>query len=96
MPQVDEDLIFRQPRALAPVRIDDAEFARPDRAWHAHEPARGPSRELGSSEKSVEIPSATRAMCVATERLILGPARGPDFDFARFEAARAAFEAART
>jgi hypothetical protein len=35
-------------------------------------------------------------MCVATEPLILDPARGPDFDFARFEAAWAAFEAART
>ena len=31
-----------------------------------------------------------------TERLVLDPARAPDFDFARFEAAWAAFEAART
>ena len=32
----------------------------------------------------------------ATERLILGPARAPGFDFAAFETAWAAFEAART
>lgn len=32
----------------------------------------------------------------ATEALVLGPAREPGFDFARFEAAWAAFEAART
>ena len=31
-----------------------------------------------------------------TERLVLDPARAPDFDFARFEAAWAAFERART
>jgi len=33
---------------------------------------------------------------LATERLILDPARAPGFDFAAFEAAWAAFEAART
>lgn len=33
---------------------------------------------------------------LATERLILDPARAPGFDFARFEAAWNAFEAART
>jgi len=32
----------------------------------------------------------------ATERLVLGPARSPGFDFAAFEAAWSAFEAART
>jgi regulator of RNase E activity RraA len=32
----------------------------------------------------------------AAERVILGPARGPDFDFAALEAAWAAFERART
>jgi regulator of RNase E activity RraA len=32
----------------------------------------------------------------ATERLVLDPARGPDFDFAAFEQAWAAFEKART
>jgi regulator of RNase E activity RraA len=33
---------------------------------------------------------------IATERLVLDPAREPDFDFAKFEAAWAAFENART
>ncbi|QBF33906.1 RraA family protein [Thalassococcus sp. S3] len=33
---------------------------------------------------------------LATERLVLDPARAPDFDFARFEEAWAAFEKART
>jgi regulator of RNase E activity RraA len=32
----------------------------------------------------------------ATEQLVLGPARAEGFDFAAFEAAWAAFEAART
>lgn len=32
----------------------------------------------------------------ATERLVLDPARGPDFDFAAFEQAWATFEKART
>ena len=32
----------------------------------------------------------------ATEKLVLGPARAPGFDFAAFEAAWSAFEAART
>jgi regulator of RNase E activity RraA len=44
------------------------------------------------------IPSLAAAIgkLQATERLILDPARAPGFDFAAFEAAWAAFEAART
>ena len=41
------------------------------------------------------LPDAIAKM-QATEQLILGPARAPGFDFATFEAAWAAFEAART
>ncbi|MES2666282.1 MAG: RraA family protein [Pseudomonadota bacterium] len=40
--------------------------------------------------------SAAIAKMQATERLILDPARAPGFDFAAFETAWAAFEAART
>lgn len=42
-----------------------------------------------------ELPGAI-ARLWATERLVLDPARAPGFDFAAFEAAWAAFEAART
>ena len=40
--------------------------------------------------------AAAIAKLQATERLVLDPARQPDFDFAAFEAAWAAFEKART
>lgn len=40
--------------------------------------------------------AAAIARMQATERLVLDPARAPGFDFAAFEAAWAAFEAART
>lgn len=40
--------------------------------------------------------AAAIARMQATERLVLDPARAPGFDFATFEAAWAAFEAART
>jgi len=44
------------------------------------------------------LPELARAIpkLLETERLVLEPARAPDFDFDRFEAAWAAFEAART
>lgn len=42
-----------------------------------------------------ELADAIRKL-LETERLVLDPARAPDFDFARFEAAWTAFERART
>jgi regulator of RNase E activity RraA len=42
-----------------------------------------------------QLPSAIKKM-QDTEKLILEPARGPDFDFEKFQAAWSAFEAART
>jgi regulator of RNase E activity RraA len=44
------------------------------------------------------LPELARAIpkLLETERLVLEPARAPGFDFERFEAAWAAFEAART
>jgi len=44
----------------------------------------------------VERLQASIAKMQETEKLVLGPAREPGFDFARFEAAWAAFERART
>ena len=44
----------------------------------------------------VERLQASIAKMQETEKLVLGPAREPGFDFARFEAAWAAFEKART
>jgi regulator of RNase E activity RraA len=44
----------------------------------------------------IPLLAASIAKMQATEQLILAPARAPGFDFAAFEAAWAAFEAART
>ena len=48
-----------------------------------------PPEVVGQLEASI-------AKMQETEKLVLGPAREPGFDFAKFETAWAAFERART
>jgi regulator of RNase E activity RraA len=73
-----------------PVRVMGLEV-RPGDLVHAdrHGAVVVPPETVGALEAAIR-------RLQATERLILGPARGPGFDFAAFETAWAAFEKART
>lgn len=74
----------------APVRVMGLEV-RPGDLIHAdrHGAVVVPPETIGQLAVAI-------ARLQATERLVLDPARAPGFDFAAFEAAWAAFEAART
>ena len=74
----------------APVRVMGLEV-RPGDLIHAdrHGAVVVPPETIGQLGAAI-------AKLQATERLVLDPARAPGFDFAAFEAAWAAFEAART